>query len=180
MVPRVQGRVHGSIGPVERSASFSPDRRYRYRLDRRWSDHAPAVVWVMLNPSAADANCDDPTIRRVIALSRAWGYGGCTVVNLFGWRAVRPRDLAAAVDPVGPGNRRAVACALDEAADHGVIVAGWGAWRAPGVPVDAAVRRLLAAARRRDVRPVAVARNRDGSPRHPLYVPRVASYSDLE
>src|SRR6187200_2293770 len=100
MVPTAREAVYGSIPGVDRSASFSSDRRYRYRLDRWWSDGAPPVVWVMLNPSAADATVDDPTIRRVVALSRSWGFGGCTVVNLFGWRAAHPRDLASVADPV--------------------------------------------------------------------------------
>ncbi|MCA9851707.1 MAG: DUF1643 domain-containing protein, partial [Dehalococcoidia bacterium] len=54
---------------MKRSASFSRDRRYRYELGRRWG-LGPAVTWVMLNPSTADATVDDPTIRRCIDFSR--------------------------------------------------------------------------------------------------------------
>lgn len=54
---------------VERSAVVSPDGRYRYLLERRWGN-GPAIVWVMLNPSMADATVDDPTIRRVVSFSR--------------------------------------------------------------------------------------------------------------
>ncbi len=89
------------------SAVLSECARYRYRLDRAWErdDHGlGTVTWVMLNPSTADADVDDPTIRRCIGFSKAWGYNALTVVNLFAWRATSPRDLCAVEDPVGPDN----------------------------------------------------------------------------
>jgi hypothetical protein len=88
--------------------------------------------------------------------------------------------LGAVADPVGPGNARAVALALAGAGTGGVVVAAWGGWRARELPVDAATHRVLAMVRRRELRLVALARNRDGSPRHPLYVARHSRYSDLE
>ncbi|PKN80874.1 MAG: hypothetical protein CVU47_08520, partial [Chloroflexi bacterium HGW-Chloroflexi-9] len=82
-------------------ASFSRDGRYRYSLVRRWGD-GPRVAWVMLNPSTADATRDDPTLRRVIAISRRAGFGALEVVNLWALRSAHPADLARAADPVGP------------------------------------------------------------------------------
>ncbi len=58
-----------------RSATFDHSRTYRYALERRWSETAPAV-FVMLNPSTADAFADDPTIRRCLAFARREGCGG--------------------------------------------------------------------------------------------------------
>jgi hypothetical protein len=37
----------------------------------------------MLNPSTADAEVEDPTIRRCIGYSHAWGFAGIVVINLF-------------------------------------------------------------------------------------------------
>lgn len=156
---------------VARTASFSRDRRYRYRLTRTWNAREAPLVWVMLNPSAADDVDDDPTTRRVMALSRGWGFGGCEVVNLFGFRTHRPLALAVADDPVGPRNGTTVGAALVAAAPAGVVVVGWGCTVVPGVSVAAAGRAMLRRVGRAGLRAVAVGHNRDGSPRHPLYVP---------
>ena len=66
------------------SAVLSPCGTYRYRLDRSWNkDVCAPMVWVMLNPSTADADEDDSTLRRVTAFSKKAGCGGLVVVNLF-------------------------------------------------------------------------------------------------
>jgi hypothetical protein len=36
------------------------------------------VMFIGLNPSIADGETDDPTIRRCKAFVRSWGYGGFT------------------------------------------------------------------------------------------------------
>ncbi|PZS25792.1 MAG: hypothetical protein DLM61_19485 [Pseudonocardiales bacterium] len=110
---------------VRRSAVLSDDGRYRYLLTRVWG-YGPRVLFVMLNPSTADASIDDATIRACMALARRWGYAGITVINLYAWRATDPTDLdrVPADRATGADNdehiNRAVA-----AAD--LIVAAWGA-----------------------------------------------------
>lgn len=137
-------------------ATFSRDRRYRYRLWRRWDRARPVVVFVMLNPSTADARHDDPTIRRCIGFARRWGYGGIEVVNLFGYRATDPRALRIVRDPVGPGNWRHIRRALRQAA---LVILAWGA--------HAHGDRLTRVARAQ-----CLGLTRAGQPRHPLYLRR--------
>jgi hypothetical protein len=48
-------------------AVFSGDERYRYRLTRIWEVSRQQVLFVMLNPSTADADKDDQTIRKCMA-----------------------------------------------------------------------------------------------------------------
>ena len=48
---------------MHRTALFSRDRTYRYRLGHRWGDGA-AACFVLLNPSTADETREDPTVRR--------------------------------------------------------------------------------------------------------------------
>jgi hypothetical protein len=142
-------------------ATFSRDRRYRYSLGRSWAE-GPRVCWVLLNPSAADAHEDDPTLRRCLAFARAWGAGSIEVVNLFALVSARPSALRGNLDPVGTSNQRAVRRAVARA---DLVVAGWG-----NVPLA-----LHAAAKRamRGLPEVVWCLGLTGScsPRHPLYVP---------
>jgi hypothetical protein len=116
----------GSLLDGLSGAALSPDRAYRYVLTRTWGD-APAMTWVMLNPSTADAKTDDPTIRRCVRFARREGCGGIAVVNLFGLRATDPRalrdSLEAGIDPVGPVNDWFVRMHTQGASR---VVAAWG------------------------------------------------------
>jgi hypothetical protein len=58
-------------------------------------------VFIMLNPSTADAKADDPTIRKCYGFAQRLGYGGFIVVNLFAFRTPNPLDLKRAGFPVG-------------------------------------------------------------------------------
>ena len=157
-----------------RTALFSPDGRYRYRLGRRWATSGPTVAWIMLNPSTADSSHDDPTVRRVVSFSRSWGFGGCEVVNLFAFRSTDARTLVVVDDPVGPSNVVVVGGVLEECARSGagVIVLAWGAGGQRLMDVARPV--IVAASSRwgeRRLTPVSLGPTKSGAPRHPLYVP---------
>jgi hypothetical protein len=79
---------------VKRAATISDCGRFRLTLTRKWGEGLQLVV-IMLNPSTADAERDDPTIRRLIAWARAWGYDGIIVVNLLPIRTSDPREALA-------------------------------------------------------------------------------------
>jgi hypothetical protein len=66
---------------------------HRYRLWRVADPRKGWVLWVMLNPSTADAREDDPTIRKCLGFSERWGFGGIDVVNVFAYRATDPAVL---------------------------------------------------------------------------------------
>lgn len=104
------------------SALISKCGRYRYFLTRGWGDGGECT-FIMLNPSVADAEEDDPTIRRCIGFARRSGYGSLRVVNLFALRATKPDELRLADDPVGPSNDEHIVTALG--AD--LVIAAWGA-----------------------------------------------------
>jgi hypothetical protein len=137
------------------------DGPYRYLLWRRWAD-AASLLFVMLNPSTADAERDDPTIRRCVGFARAWGFGGVEVVNLFAWRATYPGELRRARDPVGPHNDGVI---LAAAARNQAVLAAWGNHGALGAR-DRQVAALLAPFRPRSLGALTAG----GAPRHPLYV----------
>lgn len=148
---------------MERSAVISPDGLYRYRLDRRWGP-GPAVTWVMLNPSTADGEQDDPTIRRCLGFTREWGFDAMAVVNLFAYRATKPAELWPLHSrAVGPDNLRYIS----EAAHNSLVVAAWGADKHPQTLERAAL--VLWAHSWQGIQ--CLGHTRAGAPRHPLYVP---------
>jgi hypothetical protein len=90
--------------PMTKGAEISADGKYRYVLWRRWDKTRPRLIFVMLNPSTADAEHDDATIRVCMGRARRGGYGGIRVLNLFAFRATDPSELKTCADPVGPEN----------------------------------------------------------------------------
>lgn len=77
---------------TESTAIISECEQYRYRLTRRWKD-GPSILWVMLNPSIADAEQLDPTLRRCLGFSKAWGYGRMVIANIYALRSTDPKRL---------------------------------------------------------------------------------------
>ena len=151
-------------GEVRKAATLSPCGVYRFELSRTWDDSLRPALFVMLNPSTADAERDDPTIRRCVRFARDWGFGGVVVVNLFALRAKDPRELYKHADPVGPDNDLAILAASDRC---GVRVCAWGAH---GSLHDRG-RHIKSLLRVTDPRPVChLGLTADGHPKHPLYL----------
>lgn len=150
---------------VRRFAQISDDGLYRYSLGREWGRGGPVVTFVMLNPSTADAELDDPTIRRCVGFTRSLGYSGMRVVNLYAFRATKPTDLWKAADPVGPRNDDYLTTAGQRVQrEGGMLVAAWGVNARPDRV--AAVQDLPGWGNLH-----ALGVSKDGSPRHPLYLP---------
>lgn len=150
------------------SAIFSADQKYRYRLIRNWSGedgdgtYRDPLVWIMLNPSTADANRDDATIRRCIGFSLNWGFGGIEVYNLFAYRATYPAALLTVKDPIGEKNDEYLSAIP---VDRKIIVA-WGAF-----PQRLAKREkeILIMLQGRNMRSLGYTKS--GYPRHPVRLP---------
>lgn len=149
------------------SAVISACGKYRYRLFRWWSADTDGdnAVFVMLNPSTADATSDDPTIRRCIGFAREWGCVSLTVVNLFALRSTDPAALALESDPVGPMNDGYI---LDSVKESKFVVCAWGAHKFAKNRA-AHVTRLLKA---NGVSPMCLRTTKGGDPAHPLYLPK--------
>lgn len=151
---------------IRRRAKISDCGRYRYWLSREWGP-GPLLTFVMLNPSTADAEIDDPTIRRCIGFAKREGADGCAVVNLFAWRATDPIELVRAEDPIGPENAEEIGRALLSAAVSRLpLVCAWGSTSGAGMQGY----KLKQRAEDCSARLVCLGRTLNGSPKHPLYV----------
>ncbi|MEO1908771.1 MAG: DUF1643 domain-containing protein [Citromicrobium sp.] len=182
-------------GYIDAGAQISGCGNYRYRLWREWrlgnskqwdmwteDDGSPALdgagaqigeprscVFVMLNPSTADGEQDDPTIRRCVAFAKRFGFDRLDVLNLFAWRATSPKDLLAVGperNPVGIENSNAYCDTLDKA---GMIVCAWGA-HGRHLGQDETALGWIEQHNDRGAPIVALGLTKDGSPRHPLYL----------
>lgn len=124
------------------------------------------MVWVMLNPSTADATEDDPTIRRCIGFAKREGCGGISVRNVFALRATNPDELLKHPDPFGPENEAYLLGARNVSLLT-VLVLGWGAKIKSPRLVGYYQR---AAACLTGQSPHCFGLTKDGDPRHPLYL----------
>lgn len=148
---------------IAKDAVISDCGKFRYALGRRWSEdqEKSALAFIMLNPSTADADEDDATIRKCVGFADRYGFGGIVVGNLFAYRATDPKDLKAAGFPVGHAND---AWLLDIAKNCGDIVVAWGA-NANRTPRPAQVCKMLQDA---GIQPKCLGVTNEGFPLHPV------------
>ena len=144
---------------------FSPCRTWRYTLRHTWMDvfdtEERAIVWIGLNPSTADENQLDPTLRRIRGYSKAWGYNTFYMLNIFAFRATDPRNMRQATDPIGPENDRWI---LETAQSTTRIMCAWGR---NGTYLN---RQHAVVALLKDSGLYYLEKTKDGIPKHPLYL----------
>ena len=156
-------------------ALLSPCQQYRYLLWRIWAgpaddvSHPKLLLWIMLNPSTADAMKDDATIRVCKGRAQRIGYGGIVVANLFALRTTNPQDLYRHPHPIEEPSHPHLnwiytSGAIGKTQD---TICAWGrhgAYMGQG-PL------LLSHLHSMKLFPAALKLNADGSPAHPLRIP---------
>ena len=143
---------------VNKNATFSDCRKYRYALSRTWNGKKKTILFIGLNPSTADEKIDDPTIRRCINYAQNWGYGSLLMVNLFAYRATMPSELKNVKNPIGNDNDLQI-IELSKKAD--IAVAAWGN-EGTLLNRDKEVKKILPNL-------MCLKINKSGQPAHPLY-----------
>ena len=151
------------------TAQISDCEQYRYTLTREWdhSGETEKAVFVMLNPSTADASEDDPTIRRCIGFAKAWNHSGLIVANLYALRSTSPANLWTHDDAIGPDND---AVLTNLALRSETICCAWGANAKPD-----RVRHFLSLMQATNAFLYCLGTTKAGAPRHPLYLRKDAS-----
>lgn len=145
------------FGNIEiKDALFSVCGKHRIWLSRIWDHSKPLVMFIGLNPSTANATANDPTIRRVKAMAKAWGYGGVYMMNLFTFISTDPKQLDILEGNINLADRylkhKSTLCDL--------IVCAWGNFNVHGRDED--IKTMFPKA-------MALKVNKNGSPKHPLY-----------
>lgn len=151
------------------SALISDCTKYRYWLGRDfdqdllgWEKVRNIVLFVMLNPSTADAETNDKTITRCIGFARSWGFTGFRVVNLYALRLTKKKELFNYEDPIGKENDYWLEKLLKK---YPRVVCGWG--------TDAKqdrVDKFKEIALEVGAKLSCLGTNKGGSPKHPLYL----------
>lgn len=152
--------------PLQRSAVLSSCAKYRYTLTRLWGG-GPTLGVIGLNPSTADAEIDDPTVKKLMRFARDNGFGGFVLGNLFAWRATYPSDLGAVEDPVGPDNDLHLRMIGRTCVN---VLCAWGSTPKTWVTRVVLVKELIANIPERP-KTLCLRVNADGSPAHPLFLP---------
>lgn len=145
---------------VDKGAAFSDCRKYRYALWRIWDENKPMVMFIGLNPSTANEHTDDATIRRVQSFARQWGFGGVYMCNCFAFISTNPDDLK------DFGNTAQNDFWLYQCEKKcSQITFAWGNFDiVKEVGRDVELTAMFPNSK-------ALIKNKNGSPRHPLYVP---------
>lgn len=153
-------------------AYFDATAKHRLRLWREWDANDPVMVFIGLNPSTADAERDDPTIRRCIGFAKREGAGRLEMLNLYSLRTPSPRVLRASTHRLHPQ--------IDEVMRDVLcwprvkwVVAAWGVLTDAEREREAAVKKLAGTMS-------CLGTTQGGFPRHPLYLPRDSALTQFD
>src|ERR1051325_9294736 len=111
---------------LESAAYFSPDRLYRYWLIRIWDRALPIMSVIGINPSTADEQVDDPTVRKAIGFAKRLGYGGLLMLNVGGYRSTDPKNWRIQKDPIGTENTSIHLLKYVKQFNAEKVIAAWG------------------------------------------------------
>jgi hypothetical protein len=143
--------------PELSGAEFSSDRKHRFVLWRIWDTHKPKIMFICLNPSTANEDKNDPTIRRVVNFAKNMGYGGVYMTNLYSYVSTDPNKLITSDSKENEIWLKQISQRCE------TIVFAWGAFKESKFQGAKIIKMFPKA--------YALKINKDGSPRHPLYVP---------
>jgi hypothetical protein len=150
-----------------KGAEFGIERKYRFSLWRIWNQPAGLVMFIGLNPSTADESQNDRTIQRVEGIVRHWGYGGFYMMNLFPLVSPYPERLKEFLEtPFHDIEDRENDFWIEKiSARCCMTVFAWGNFK------EAKERAKILEGMFPDAHALYI--NKNGSPKHPLYCPKI-------
>lgn len=147
-------------------AEFSKCRKYRFALWRIWDKSKPLIMFIGLNPSTANETEPDNTIKSVTRISTTLGYGGFYMMNCFPFVSTDPDALKDYDKEVF--SQQQFFLNNQKLKEVGAIckdvVFAWGGFEVvKEFKRDKELMQIFPDAK-------ALILNKDGSPRHPLYI----------
>ena len=134
------------------------NKNKRYSLWRIWNENLPKVLYVMLNPSLADGSKDDRTIRKLNYFTEKFGFGGFYVGNIYPQITPYPKVLYSLNLSQSKKNCFYINSMVKKSKK---TVFAWGNCKERPLWVENLVKN-----------PLCFGHNKNGSPKHPLYLPK--------
>jgi hypothetical protein len=163
------GKVRTALPSGVRGADkVSECGKFRQMLSRDWTPkgNTPrSILWLGMNPSTALADVSDSTVTREYLYSRDWGYTRYLKGNVLDYRATKPKDIPHNLNEArSEENLRLI---LEMAAESEMVLMGYGKLhkRYSGI-----VEETVSALRATGLPIMCLAKNLDGSAKHPLYL----------
>lgn len=149
---------------ISKTAELSHCGTYRYRLDRILCPGRVAAM-IGVNPSTADADVDDHTIRKLLGFADRLSIGHWIVGNVCAYRATDVKKLAAVEDPVGPENEQYLSQIIQSAE---LVIVAWGTLGKLPPILRGRWRTVVRLANHQSKSLYCWGVAQDGHPRHPL------------
>lgn len=169
---------------MKREATISPCGSYRYDLTRTVEPGCPCVrcdsssyarslfapnlfpyvLWVLCNPSMADAEIDDATERRGWGFTSSWGYPKMVFVNTNPYRSTNPRQARTPGRLITDHNEGFL---IRHALEASLIICAWGTNAESNLACNAEYAMRLAGA---GSKIHTLGLTKGGVPKHPLYL----------
>lgn len=178
----LQGATFGggkSVRRIGKSSGLVEIDDHRYTLWRRFTPGAPLsrmVAFIGLNPSTATPEKLDPTVSKCEHWAKAWGFDGFVMLNLFSYRATEPEEMKAAYVNTGIEWVKNIDAVLSVCECAGLVVCCWGnhgRWNNMADDLHGAFAINSISTLH------ALAINKTGEPKHPLYHKKDVALHDL-
>ena len=140
---------------ILRKAKFSIDKKHRYELSRHWDLSKSDILFIMLNPSIANEDIDDPTIKRLISFTREFKHGGFFVANLFTYITPYSKTLDTSIG-LTKQNLKTIKNLVNKVDE---VIYAWG----NSIKEPQELKNLVK-------NPKCFGKNLNGTPKHPLYL----------
>jgi len=141
------------------------DHRRRLELTRVWDYELSCISFIGLNPSTANNISDDATIRRCVSFAKREGYGSIRMYNLFSAISTDPKQLMKILkdnpDLLEENNQ----FLYNTVCNFTPVICCWGS-----LSKDLLFIQQSKLIKESIVNPLCFGTNKDGNPKHPLYL----------